>query len=299
MDNNPRVKGTMRELAIRVFRGILRDDCDGYAAQIAFFFLFAFFPFLLSLTTLLAYLPVPDLLHVLLRIFGRFVPGDVLSLVEDNLGNLVSVQQGKLLSFGVLLSLWTSSNAVIAVQTALNKAYNSEEQRPYWKVRLNAVLLVVCFTFFVILSLLLLIFGPLIGVWIASLAGFGSAFTNVWNILRWPVIVWLMMSALSALYRYAPTIKLPWAETFPGAITAAGSWIAVSLAFSYYVNSFGSYDKTYGSIGAVIALLVWMYASGFVILLGGEINARWSELCYEKHELKELRVQDPGYTDEK
>jgi membrane protein len=277
-----RVKGTVRDLAGRVFRGVLKDNCDGYAAQMAFFFLFALFPFLLSLTTLLAYLPVPDLSRVLLRIIGRFVPGDVLSLVEDNLDTLVSVQKGKLLFFGVLLSLWTSSNAVIAVQSALNNAYDSEEQRPWWKVRVIAVLLVICLTFFVIVSLLLLIFGPRIGVWIASLASLGSAFTHVWNILRWPVIVWLMMSALSALYRYAPTLKLPWGETVPGAISATGAWIAVSLAFSYYVNSFGSYDKTYGSIGAVIALLVWMYASGYVILLGGEINARWREHRCEK-----------------
>jgi len=276
------VKGVMRELVGRVFRGVLKDNCDGYAAQIAFFFLFALFPFLLSLTTLLAYLPVPDLLRVLLRILGHFAPGDVVSLVEKNLRALVTVQQGGLLSFGVLMSLWTSSNAVIAVQTALNNAYASEEQRPYWKVRIIAILLVICFTFFVIVSLLLLIFGPRIGVWIASLAGLGSSFINVWNILRWPVIVWLMMSALSALYRYAPTLKLSWGETVPGAVSATGAWVAVSLAFSYYVNSFGSYDKTYGSIGAVIALLVWMYASGFAILLGGEINARWRELCCER-----------------
>lgn len=282
ISGKPRGKGTVRELAGRVFRGVLRDNCDGYAAQIAFFFLFALFPFLLSLTTLLAYLPVSDLIRVLLKILGHFVPGDVLSLVEKNLRALAGVHQGGLLSFGVLLSLWTSSNAVIAVRTALNNAYDSEEQRPWWKVRAIAVLLVICFTFFVIASLMLLIFGHRIGVWIASLAGLGIAFTTVWNILRWPVIVWLMMSALSALYRYAPTMKLQWWETVPGAITAAGAWIAVSLAFSYFVNSYGSYDKTYGSIGAVIALLVWMYASGLVILIGGEINARWSELCCEK-----------------
>ena len=111
-----RGKGTVWELAGRVFRGVLKDNCDGYAAQIAFFFLFALFPFLLFLATLLAYLPVPDLIRVLLRILGHFVPGDVLSLVEKNLRVLVSVQQGGLLSFGVLLSLWTSSNAVIAIQ---------------------------------------------------------------------------------------------------------------------------------------------------------------------------------------
>lgn len=276
--------GSMWELTCRVARGVLKDNCDGYAAQIAFFFLFALFPCLLTLATLLAYLPVPDLFRVLMKIMESFVPGDVLYLVEENLRKLLSVQKGGLLSIGIFLSLWTSSNAVISVQIALNEAYDTNEKRPYWKVRVISVLLVVCFTFFIILSLLLLIFGPRIGVWIASLAGLGDAFTTAWNILRWPVIIWLMMAALSVLYRYAPAIKLSWMQTAPGAVTATGAWVAVSLAFSYYANNFGSYDKTYGSIGAVIALLVWMYASGFVILIGGEINARWREISYEKME---------------
>ena len=272
----------MRELPGRVARGILKNNCSRYAAEMAFYFLFALFPFLLFLTTLLAYLPVPNLLRMLLRILGRFVPGEVLSLVEENLRALVSEQKGGLLSIGVLLSLWTASSAVNAVVTALNETFESKERRPYWKVRGITVLLVIGLSFFVIVSLLLLIFGPHIGDWIASLAGLGYVFTLVWNILRWPVIFCLMVMALSALYRFAPALKLSWHEIVPGAVAATGAWVSVSLAFSFYVNNFGSYNKTYGSIGAVIALLVWMYASGFVILLGGEINARMRELACEK-----------------
>ena len=280
--DKPRSIWTIWDLVSRVARGILKDNCDGRAAETAFFSLFALFPCLLSLTTLLAYLPAPDLFQVLLRIMGRFIPAAALFLVEENIRTLVSVQQGGLLSFGVLLSLWTASNALISVQTALNQAYDTKEQRPYWKVRVFSVLLVICFTCFIMVSLLLLIFGHRIGVWIASLANLGDAFKIVWNILRWPVIFCLMMTALSALYRYAPAISLSWRETSPGAVTATGAWVAVTLAFSFYVNNFGYYNKTYGSIGAVIALLVWMYASAFVILLGGEINARLRELRLER-----------------
>lgn len=272
---------TVQELAVRVARGILKDNCKGYAAQIAFFLLFALFPFLLSLTTLLAYVPGPGLIRMLLRIIGRFAPDDVLYLVEKNLRDLVSVHQGGLLSIGILLSFWTASNAVIAIQTALNAAFETKEQRPYWKVRVIAGLLVVSFTIFVIVSLLLLFFGPRIGVWIASLAGLGNVFAHAWNLLRWPLILCFMVTALSALYRFAPAVKLSWHETAPGAISATGAWVAVSLAFSFLVNKFGSYNKTYGSIGTVIVLLVWMYVSGFVILLGGEINARLRELKSE------------------
>jgi membrane protein len=269
-------------LAGRVVRGIMKDNCDGYAAQIAFFFLFALFPFLLSLITLLAYLPVPGLIGMLLRIIGPFAPDDVLYLVEKNLRILFSVHQGGLLSIGILLTLWTASNAVISIQTALNAAFEIQEQRPYWKVRMMAGLLVISFTFFIIVSLLLLFFGPRIGFWIVSLAGFGTVFSHAWNILRWLLIFSLMAMTLSALYRFAPTVRLSWHETAPGAITATVAWVAVSLAFSFFVNKFETYNKTYGSIGTVIALLVWMYASGYVILIGGEINAGLRELLSEK-----------------
>ncbi|MDO9079356.1 MAG: YihY/virulence factor BrkB family protein, partial [Desulfuromonadales bacterium] len=179
------------------------------------------------------------------------------------------------------LSLWTASRAVVAIQTALNDAYNTKEHRPYWQLRALSMLLVICLTGFMIVSLLLLFFGPRIGVWIASLASLGDAFNLAWNLLRWPVIFALMMLALSTLYRYAPAIKLSWRETLPGAITATGAWVVVTLAFSYYANNFRSYDQTYGSIGAVIALLFWLYAGAFVILLGGEINARLREMHRE------------------
>ncbi|MDZ4186227.1 MAG: YihY/virulence factor BrkB family protein [Desulfuromonadales bacterium] len=269
---------TVFELAGRVVRGIRKDHCTGHAAEIAFFVLFALFPCLLTLTSLLAYLPVPDLVQVMLKILDNFIPDSVLSLVEKNLQSLVTVQKGGLLSFGVLLSLWTASRAVVAIQISLNDAYDTKEHRPYWQLRALSMLLVICLTGFMIVSLLLLFFGPRIGVWIASLASLGHTFNLVWNLLRWPVIFALMMMALYALYRYAPALKLSWREIIPGAITATAAWVVVTLAFSYYANNFRSYDQTYGSIGAVIALLFWLYAGAFVILLGGEINARLREM---------------------
>ncbi len=268
---------TALDLAGRVVRGIRKDHCVGHAAEIAFFFLFALFPCLLSLTSLLAYLPVPDLVQVLLNLLDNFLPDAVLSMVGKKLQTLVQVQKGGLLTLGILLALWSASNAVTAFQTALNDAFETEDQRPFWQVRILSVFLAINIMGFIIASLLLLFFGRQIGVWITSLTGFGHAFTMGWNLLRWPVIFALMIAALSALYRYVPALKVSWRETFPGAVSGTGAWVVMTLAFSFYVNNFRSYDQTYGSIGAVISLLFWMYASAFVILLGGEINARLRE----------------------
>ncbi len=182
-------------------------------------------------------------------------------------------QRGGLLSLGILAALWTSSSAVTAIIDGLNRAYDVEEGRPFWKVRLMAILLTIGLSAFIIVSLILLTFGPQIGGWIADKVGLGSAFKLAWNVLRWPVIVGLLIVAMALVYYIAPDVEQQWQWITPGSIVAVIGWLLASLGFSYYVNNFGSYNATYGSIGAVIVLLTWMYVSGFFILVGGEINA--------------------------
>jgi membrane protein len=263
----------VRELARRVVHEIQKDDCLGRAAQLAYYFLFALFPFFLFLTTLLGYLPVPNLLDRLMDMLAQMLPGDALKLVQDNVRELVTGQRGGLLSFGILAALWTSSSAVTAIMDGLNRAYDVDEGRPFWKVRGLAILLTIGLSLFMIVSLVLLTFGPQIGGWIADHVGLGGVFQTAWNVLRWPVIVGLLIVAMALVYYLAPDVEQQWQWITPGSIVAVVGWLAASLGFSFYVNQFGSYNATYGSIGAVIVLLTWMYLSGLFVLIGGEINA--------------------------
>ena len=260
-------------LVRRVVAEVQRDNCAGYAAALAYYFLFALFPFFLFLTALLGYLPIPNLLDRMMAFLAKVMPGEALSLVEENVRSLVSQQRGGLLSFGILAALWTSSSAITGISDALNHAYDVEEGRPFWKVRGMAILLTIGLSIFLISSIVLLMFGPQIGGWLADLVGLGAAFEIAWNILRWPVILFLVITAVATIYYFAPDVDQHWKWITPGSVFAVFLWLLVSLAFSYYVNNFGSYDKTYGSIGAIIILLTWMYVSGFVILVGGEINS--------------------------
>jgi len=264
---------SVQELARRVVREIQQDDCLGRAAQLAYYFLFALFPFFLVLTTLLGYLPIPNLLDRLMDMLGQMLPGQALQLVQDNLHELVSGQRGGLLSFGLLAALWTSSSALTAIMDSLNRAYDVEEGRPFWKVRGLAILLTVGLSVFIIISIVLLTFGPQIGGWIADQMGLGRVFQMAWNVLRWPVIVGLLIVAMALVYYLAPDVEQQWQWITPGSIVAVCGWLLASLGFSYYVNHFGSYNATYGSIGGVIVLLTWMYVSGLFVLVGGEINA--------------------------
>jgi len=261
------------EFLRRVVAEVQQDNCAGYAAALAYYFLFALFPFFLFLTALLGYLPIPNLMDQIMGWLAQVMPGEALSLVQDNVGNLVTKQRGGLLSFGILAALWTSSSAITAISDALNHAYDVEEGRPFWKLRGTAILLTIGLSIFLISSIVLLMFGPQIGGWLADFVGLGGAFEIAWNILRWPVILVLVITAVAAIYYFAPDVEQSWKWITPGSVFAVFLWLLVSLGFSYYVNNFGSYDQTYGSIGAIIILLTWMYVSGFVILVGGEINS--------------------------
>lgn len=261
------------EIMQRTYNEVLADDCLGRAAQLAYYFLFALFPFLLFLTTLLGYLPVPNLIDNIMLLAARALPREALGLIQDNVHALVTQPKGGLLSFGIIAAIWTSSSAILAITAGLNRAYDVEESRPWWKVRLVAMALVLGSSLFVIAATVLLIFGPQLGTWLASSIGLGEVFTIVWNIARWIVIAFCLIVALASLYYFAPDVQQQWRWITPGSVCAVVGWILASLGFSYYVNNFGSYNTTYGSIGAVIVLLTWLYVTGFFILMGGEINS--------------------------
>ena len=257
----------------RVYKELSEDNIWGYAAQLAYYFLFALFPFLMFLAALLAYIPLPDLMEQIMALIGQFVPGTAAEMVQDNVKSLVSQPRGALLSFSMFLSLWVASSAIVAIAESLNHAYGVKESRPYWKVRGMGILMTIGLAAVVIASMVLLIFGPQLGHWLVEYFGLGTAFDVAWLVLRWPVVLLLMMVAAALIYYFAPDVEQDWRWITPGSVFAILLWVSVSLGFSYYANNFGQYDRTYGSIGAVIVLLTWMYLSGLSLLMGGEINA--------------------------
>jgi uncharacterized BrkB/YihY/UPF0761 family membrane protein len=152
---------SLKELATRVIKEVQEDDCLGSAAQLAYYLLFAVFPFFLFLTALLGFLPIPNLLERIIASLAMVLPGEAVTLLQDNIRQLVTEQKGGLLSFGILAALWSSSSAVVAITAALNQAYDVEEGRPWWKVRGIALLLTMGLSLFLLLAVVLLIFGVL------------------------------------------------------------------------------------------------------------------------------------------
>jgi len=265
----------LMELGRRLWRESLQDELLGRAAQLAYYALLALFPALIVLTALMGLLSVERFMPELMSYLRDVLPADALLMVERFLTQVAEGSGANLLSLGALGALWASSSGVTAIMDALNVVFGvKEDRRPFWRVRLIAILLTIGLAGFVILSLGLVLYGSTIGRWVAELMGFGVAFTWMWNVLQWPIVIGLMLIVVTAIYHICPDRRVRrWRWLTPGSVFAVGMWLIVSLGFKAYVDNFGNYNKVYGSIAGVIVLMLWLYWSGMVLLFGGEINA--------------------------
>jgi membrane protein len=268
---------SVRQLALRVYLRVWEDEILDRAAGLSYYFAFALLPSLLFLTVLIGLLPFPDLMDQLLGYADRMLPGDAASLLRKTLAEIVSGASGGLLSIGVVAALWAASSGMLSIMTALNVAYRVGEQRPWWTSRLIAIGLTVGFSLFTLTALLLLVFGGRIGEAVARQVGLGPLFTLAWTLLQWPVVLFLALTGLALVYYLAPAAGRRWHWITPGATFAVGAWLVMSSALKLYVTHFADYNATYGSIGGVILLMLWLYVSGLALLVGAEIDSAVDE----------------------
>jgi len=274
---------TLTELGRRLWDESQKDEQLGRAAQLSYYALLALFPALIFLTALMGLFSVQSFMPELMSYLRNVLPADALSMVQRFLTQVAEGSGANILSLGALGALWASSSGVTAIMDALNVVFGvKEDRRPFWRVRLTAIVLTTGLAGFVIMSLALVLYGPTIGRWIADLMGFDVVFTWIWNVLQWPIIATLMLIVVAAIYHICPDRRHKrWRWVTPGSVFAVLMWLLVSLGFKAYVDNFGDYNKVYGSIAGVIVLMLWFYWSGMVLLLGGEINAEIEKAAAE------------------
>jgi membrane protein len=260
------------ELFKRTLKEFNEDNCLGLAAQLAYYLLLALVPAMVFLLALLSYFP-PSMLQQMIGSVGRFAPAEMMDIIRDQMSNIAKGQNGGLLTFGLAMALWSSSAAIVAITDALNRAYDIDEGRPWWKVRLTAIALTLGLGAFVLLAFALVLVGPSLAERVAATAGLGGAFVWTWKIVQWPIIFALVATALAILNYFGPDAEQDWAWVSPGAVLATALWLIASLAFKYYVGNFANYNETYGSLGGVIVLMLWFYISSMAVLAGAEMNA--------------------------
>jgi membrane protein len=262
---------TLKELALRAWRETNEDNVFGHAAELAYYFLLALFPMLIFLSSLVGFLPEAQ--EKIFYALARVVPGDAMRLVHETIRDVVRNRSGGLLSFGVMGAIWAASGGVTAVMGTLNVAYGAKEERSFWKVRLVAVSLTVMLAIIVVGGVILIMFGDRFSVHLATWLGLGRYFTVVWSVVDYLLGLGFVFLGLQLIYYYGPNVEQSWRWITPGAVFAVISLIIASLLLSLYLRFAPSYSATYGSLGAVIVLMLWLYLMGTVVLIGGEINS--------------------------
>ncbi len=261
------------ELAKRTYREIVADNCLGLAAQLAYYFFLALFPALLFLVAIVSFMPISGLLDAITNDLARVAPGEVLSIVQDQVLKIAHEKNGGLLTLGMVGTIWSTSSGLNAIIDTLNQAYDIQEARPWWKVKLIALALTIALAAFIVVAFALVLVGPTVAERVAAWAHLGPAFAWGWKILQWPVIFLLVTLAVGLIYYFAPDAVQEWIWIAPGSILATSLWLAISLGFKFYVAHFTSYNATYGAIGGVIVLMLWFYLSALAVLVGAELNA--------------------------
>ena len=273
-----RVKG-LGTAAIKTWRGMQKNHTLAIAAGLSYYFVLSLFPAMIFAAAVLGYLPLPNLFDQLLGGLSKVMPPDSMAVVRKTLESVFTPNRAGLLSFGMLFTLWSTSGGFSAIIEGLNVAYDVPETRPIWKTRLLALELTFVVGVLMITALGVLIVGPEFGSWVARHTGTTTLFAWIWPHLRWFVAVGFTVLAVELLYFLAPNIKQRFWATLPGAIFSVAAWILASIGLGIYLREFPNYNKTYGSLGAVIALMLWFYISGIILLVGAEFNAEYTRCC--------------------
>ena len=267
---------TWREIARRVWSELSEDSILGWSAQLSFYFLLSIFPTLFFLLVLFGYFvgQGTQIRVALINYLSALAPESTTQLVDKIIRQITEGASGGKLVWSLLVALWAGSSGMTAIISALNRAYEVEETRPWWKARLVAIGLMLALVLLMSSALILLLYGADLAELVASYFGLGSAFSTIWSILRWPFVLAFVLIAFNVLYLYAPNLKhWDWRWLMPGTVAGVGLWLLVSFGFNLYLSYFNTYDMTYGSLGTVVVMLLWFYLTGIAILVGGEVNS--------------------------
>ncbi|XZI58155.1 YihY/virulence factor BrkB family protein [Clostridium perfringens] len=278
-------KGFLRKTVIFLVMFIKKigdDDIFALGAQLAYYMVLSFIPFLMFLMTLVGFSHLNS--DAVLNLLSNVMPTEAFNLIQSTVIEIVDREQTGLLWISIALAIWVSSSGFKAVIKGLNKAYGVKETRSYIKLKLISMIYTILLALIVIATLFLFVFGDVIGDFFMKVLEHPEFIYYIWNILRYVVVILIMILFFMFLYNATPCVRLGWLEVIPGAVITTLGWISISYIFAYYVNNFSNYSRLYGSLGAVFMFMTWMFITSMILILGGEINA----VLDEKNRLKDL-----------
>ena len=268
-----RVPLSWADLLKRAAKGAWSDNVLDLAAQQAYYFFFALFPALLFVIAIASFFPLDTLITQVVDMMSRFAPKDVVDIITGAMTSLSNQNNGGILTFAFLVTIWSSSGAMVSIITTLNAAYDVTESRPWWKTRLIAIGLTAGIAVFILASMFLVIAGPTLAESLAARLHLSEAVKwTVW-VVQWPVVFLLVATAIGLVYYFAPDVEQDWVWITPGSVLATLLWVLVSVGLKVYYQLVPNANAAYGTIGGIMVLMLWFYLSGLALLLGAEMNA--------------------------
>lgn len=259
-----------------LFKNIKEDKVPDLGAQTTYYLLLALFPFFIFLLSVLQYTPL-DYESIIITL-EDLLPEEAHELIFGTIEEVFTGSSGALLSFGVVAALWSSLKGANALIKGVNTAYNVEETRNFFQLKGVALLTTIGVPIVILLAFFFIVFGEVIGTSVFDFFGLSDYFINLWNWLRFPIPIIIMVLFFMMFYKFAPNQRLKFRNVFWGALFTVIFWLIASLGFSIYVNNFSNYSSVYGSLGSVIVVLLWLYISSIILIIGGEVNVVLSRL---------------------
>jgi membrane protein len=258
------------------FKEVGEDHVSAFAGNLTYKTLFAIFPFFTFLLSLLGLFNAPSLVNDMIEYLSGVMPGSATQFIKTQLLSITQSQAESAFTFGAIISialaLWGVSGAFRSIMEAMNVMYEVEEDRPAWKVYGLSIFMSLAVIVLMVSAFGIVIFGGSVGGGLAGVIGLGNVFETVWSIVQWPIVACIVLFTFALIYFFAPAAEQKFRWISPGAILAFAFWLLFSLLFSFYVGNFGSYSASYGSLAGVIILMLYVYYSAFIMLIGAEIN---------------------------
>ncbi|MHC1749772.1 MAG: YihY/virulence factor BrkB family protein [Cellulosilyticaceae bacterium] len=256
----------------KLWKRYTRHDIAARSAQMTYYWVLAFFPFLIVIISLLSYTSIAE--TQFLDYLATVIPNSTIPFIEGTINQLIKYRSPTLLSFGAFASIWSASAGVNALTKGIHMAYNTQDLRPFWIRKIVAIIYTVLIAILIAFMIVLLIFGNKIWEYIlGEIVTSQALYRPIWDVIRLTMPVLGLLVGIYIMYKFIPRKYVKNRSVWPGTLFTSFGWYGFSLLFSIYIDNFSKYNQMYGSIGGIFILLIWLYTSCMLLLVGSEINA--------------------------
>ncbi len=286
---NPKNKLTFKKFLKELYYRMMHDELSLISANLSYYFILSILPLLMVILALTPYFNINQ--NFLLTKIETIAPGVLGDYIFTLISEVLNNKNQTIITFGIIFTLWSASNGIYGLMYAFNIAYRVKEKRMWITVKIISIFFTIVIMVAMLLMLVLLVFGKQITWVLFHKLNFDKEFFDIWNYITILLPLFFTIIIFTFLYMLATNLKIPIKLAIPGAVFSAFSWIIISKVFGYYIDHFSNYIKTYGSIGAIMLFVIWLYFTGYILIIGAEINAILYNYRIENRKFEETHIE--------